>query len=678
MLTCVLFSHLSTAANFFEEPFHISNAETPWYINIFPRAQTYAGKTYVVFQDELQDPFIKVYDHINGQWSAAVKLGVNPLPNDDTHGNPVIWIEDNGYIHVYFGSHNQSTGLKHVKSNNPEDIANWTLQPNAAGAHTYAQLSEFTNGNVMHFYRSGGHSIGSATHAPWRFQISTDDGNTFGSATQVTNGSDADVYAMAKVAPNDFIHVFLVVESYKGIPSQIGREDIYHLYRNTSNQWFDSSGSSVSLPVKISDLTKIYDTGGDQTIHVPTVTFNSVGDVFIAFPDGASGDFKSGYKPLTGSWSFSTIGGVSNHWADIALIDSKNSDLFAYITTNGNSSEGFIDRYKSTNNGTTWNKVDSLTTGNRYATPQTIFNGNADAQVTFYSKVDGSLYLWGDSGFLNDPSVSGGNGPTNLALGKVISWSGQSTENPASGATDGSKATDDRWSVNGTYPQWIELDLGENKTINKSVLTPYGSRAYQYKIEAKPDGGSYTTVANKTSNTLGLTEHLDTFTPTNARFVKLTITGASGYTGSWVSIQEFELFNEVINLALGKVSNWSNQQGINPAANLTDGSTDDSDRWSTDAGYPQWVEIDLGSNKTVNRTKLYPYGSRAYNYKIEGKSDGGSYTLLVDKTNNTTNAPVFDDTFSGQNLRYLKLTVTGASGYAGGWISINELEVFSD
>lgn len=128
--------------------------------------------------------------------------------------------------------------------------------------------------------------------------------------------------------------------------------------------------------------------------------------------------------------------------------------------------------------------------------------------------------------------------------------------------------------------------------------------------------------------------------------------------------------------ALNAPVSYSSQQTGNEATHLVDGITTGTNRWAAQ-GYPQWVRVDLGAVKTITRTELTPYLSRAYQYKIEGSTDGVSYTTLVDRTSNKAGGTTLFDVFNAANVRYVRLTVTGATAYSnqGDWVSIQELAV---
>ena len=146
-------------------------------------------------------------------------------------------------------------------------------------------------------------------------------------------------------------------------------------------------------------------------------------------------------------------------------------------------------------------------------------------------------FIWLDEQF---------NLPENYALNNLYSYSSQETGdlNPASNAVDAAVST--RWSAQ-FFPQWIEIDMKEVKSINKLVVVPYKSRSYQYVIESKSKYDDlYSPIVNRLNNTEGGNEIIDIIDPVNARFLKLTVTGADNYTGDWVSILEFKAFGSLI------------------------------------------------------------------------------------------------------------------------------------
>ncbi|MDO6760356.1 discoidin domain-containing protein [Tamlana sp. 2_MG-2023] len=288
----------------------------------------------------------------------------------------------------------------------------------------------------------------------------------------------------------------------------------------------------------------------------------------------------------------------------------------------------------------------------------------------------------------------------NLALNKSVSGTGSADgDNVVANLVDGD--TGSRWSVSG-FPQSATIDLGSAFSLESTELVCYSDRAYQYTISVSDsENGSYTEVVNRSNNSTpgsASSPIIDTFNSINARYVKIEVTGADSYTGSWVSLLELRVFGgegengdddndggddngstepqESTNVALEKSVSYSEEQSHNPAANLVDGDSDS--RWSAE-GYPEWVVVDLEGLYTINSTEVICFNDRAYQYTIEASTDGNNYTEIVDRTNNSTggsNSNPIANAFSEIDARYVRITITGADDYSGDWASIEELRVF--
>jgi len=122
------------------------------------------------------------------------------------------------------------------------------------------------------------------------------------------------------------------------------------------------------------------------------------------------------------------------------------------------------------------------------------------------------------------------------------------------------------------------------------------------------------------------------------------------------------------------IVSFSEQQPANPASNILDGNT--SNRWSADQ-FPQNVVIDLGDTYNVNAIKLHPFNNRAYQFLVEGSvvSATSGFSNLTDARSNTSGGSIINRSFNSTSARYVRLTITGASGYTGIWSSIREFEV---
>ncbi|CAH0119300.1 hypothetical protein PAE9249_01799 [Paenibacillus sp. CECT 9249] len=149
------------------------------------------------------------------------------------------------------------------------------------------------------------------------------------------------------------------------------------------------------------------------------------------------------------------------------------------------------------------------------------------------------LYL---SGNWWKPGSGGGTpGGGNLALGKpAYASSIEGTGFEASKAVDGNAAT--RWaSAEGSDPQWIYVDLGSVRSVNKVKLNWEAAYAKNYKIQVSTDSGTpanWTDVYSTTSGDGGIDDI--NFAARSARYVRMY--GTARGTPYGYSLYEFEVY----------------------------------------------------------------------------------------------------------------------------------------
>ncbi|MEO0731922.1 MAG: chondroitinase-B domain-containing protein [Bacteroidota bacterium] len=130
------------------------------------------------------------------------------------------------------------------------------------------------------------------------------------------------------------------------------------------------------------------------------------------------------------------------------------------------------------------------------------------------------------------------------------------------------------------------------------------------------------------------------------------------------------------NVALegGVVAFTAEQNTDNAAANVIDDISDN--RWSAE-GFPQSVTIDLGDAYRLGGISVIPHQGRDYQFLLEGSdTQDGTYTTIVDATDNTDGGNAISRDFAEQTARFVRFTVTGAATYDGPWVSISEVQLF--
>lgn len=169
--------------------------------------------------------------------------------------------------------------------------------------------------------------------------------------------------------------------------------------------------------------------------------------------------------------------------------------------------------------------------------------------VTTISEGIAKISVTTDDGGFTASSIITASAPStgfNWALNQPLTATGTPDgDNVASNIVDGDVAS--RWSVSG-FPQSATIDLGALIKINQTEVVCYDSRAYQYLIECSlAEDGTYTTIVDRSENsTPGAVAApiIDVIADIDARYVRITVSGADQYTGPWVSLTELRVFGE--------------------------------------------------------------------------------------------------------------------------------------
>ncbi len=125
----------------------------------------------------------------------------------------------------------------------------------------------------------------------------------------------------------------------------------------------------------------------------------------------------------------------------------------------------------------------------------------------------------------------------NVARGKVASALTEESDkgNFAARAFDGNEST--RWCASSpTFPQSLQVDLGESRPIHGIDLRWESGQIYFYQLHGSIDGNDWMLLADR-SNADQPIHHEDV--TANVRYVKLTVTGSN--QGGWASLYELRI-----------------------------------------------------------------------------------------------------------------------------------------
>nr|WP_230686530.1 ThuA domain-containing protein [Catellatospora vulcania] len=260
-----------------------------------------------------------------------------------------------------------------------------------------------------------------------------------------------------------------------------------------------------------------------------------------------------------------------------------------------------------------------------------------------------------------------------LALNRpAVASSVENATYPASAAVDGQAAT--RWASAFSDPQWIYVDLGSSKTIDRVKLTWEAAYGSAYQVQTSNDATTWTTVRSVTGGDGGV-DDLTGLTGTG-RYVR--INGTARGTAWGYSLFAFEVYGggtvppQPVNVALNKPTlTSSTESAAYPGSAAVDGNAT-ATRWSSAFTDPQWIRVDLGQTYSISRVKLTWEAAYGSAYEVQTSADGATWTTVRSVTGGDGGV---DDltglTGSGRYLRVNGTTRATAWGY-----SLWELEVY--
>ncbi|MFD4692876.1 CARDB domain-containing protein [Streptomyces sp. NPDC058463] len=241
-----------------------------------------------------------------------------------------------------------------------------------------------------------------------------------------------------------------------------------------------------------------------------------------------------------------------------------------------------------------------------------------------------------------------------LALGKQATTSGSHGAYPASNVTDGSQQT--YWESPGTFPQWVQIDLGNRFDVDQVVLklpTTWEARTQTLAVQGSTDGSSFSTLsasaARVFSPSAGNTVTIG-FAAKQARYIRVQVTANTGWNAAQLSQVEVSgedggedpgpPASDGSNLALNKPIEASSVTQTYVAANANDDKL--STYWESN-GYPSTLTVKLGADADIEAVvvKLSPdqaWATRTQSVQVLGRAqDATGFTSLKDRADYSFN-----------------------------------------
>lgn len=377
-----------------------------------------ADKTYVAWQyvglSGYKGVHAAAYDHAAGTWGERYTVGNFLLANDD-HGHPALVRDADGYIHCFYGAHNNA--LKWSSTNSVDDISAWTQHADIASSTTYPK-PVLVGSAIWLFFRDG------TTAGNLKLAVSTMTPTagvgTFSALTNLVDfGASTRVYTTEMHLIGTDIHFCCM---YANSPDSF-RENVYYYVLDTTTGDISNFDGSVTItagsrPVTLAQSNadfKIFDHGTNDG-DVPSLQFDTSGNAHVIFADGTTPTYDLKHMFLSGgSWStpatIATLTDIepgSGYVGTYNLVPGASGVMEAWYNLSGDKTR----RVRSS--GGAWAAAETISVAGTYDFVDGAAIKNADPDMrTLYAEWSGTntdsaaanlgLFAYGDSGPMNDP-----------------------------------------------------------------------------------------------------------------------------------------------------------------------------------------------------------------------------------------------------------------------------------
>ena len=345
------------------------------------------------------------------------------------------------------------------------------------------------------------------------------------------------------------------VESEQQCPNELRVADAVSAPSSAAPRWSPPVTNSGSAAAPVTAVTTSGDFSQTNTCG-GSIAAGSSCTVNVTFRPTASGS-RTGNLTVTASGITNTVPLSGTGVAPGPILNANPSSLSFAGTIVGSSSAA--QTVTVSNSGTTSATVNGVSASGDFSQTNncsTLAVGASCAvTVTFRPTTSGTRTgaVTITSTANNSPTAialtgSGIGTNTNVAAGRPATASSQvNSTQAAATATDGNANT--YWeSANGSFPQWLQVDLGPKFAVGRVTLklppsTAWATRTQTLSVQTSTDGSTLGTAvpsATYTFNPASANTVNITVPGTNARLVRVTITANSGWPAGQVS--EFEVY----------------------------------------------------------------------------------------------------------------------------------------
>lgn len=405
-----------------------------------PAGEYLNGITYVSYQGPLEDPYVATYNHETDEWFGPFQAGISelgrmPLSEGriDNHGKPTLIIDDEGYIHIFYGGHGGSArdGVnplgnvhngrnRHAVSARPYDITEWVDLDNIPPFGTYNQAIKMDNGDMYIFYRHGAH------RSDWVYHKSTDNGRTFGEAVSFLGHRRRDDlqavdswYPFVRRGEGDEIIVsfdYHLCWDSAGAPDERGhtanRQDLFYMTFDTSTgDWHNIEGEQLPMPLYRQDAEEMTLVGRSNGLWSfnGSVALDPLGRPNIGITMGEDIGEKAGGPKHMRHFRWTGEEWVGGHPNTMPIgngdLEAPTADSVRFLLSSRDSEgDGIVSWWHSNNGGQSFEQGETLLErpNSSFATSAFIRNAHPDARVIVAERPPGTndrrMYLLGDNG----------------------------------------------------------------------------------------------------------------------------------------------------------------------------------------------------------------------------------------------------------------------------------------
>ena len=277
---------------------------------------------------------------------------------------------------------------------------------------------------------------------------------------------------------------------------------------------------------------------------------------------------------------------------------------------------------------------------------------------------------------------------------------------PPSATIDGDYSETSRWGTNndgkGTTERWLQLDLGQERTITGFKVFWEKTNIQDYVIETSSDGSGWTEQVSVTGAESEREPEHTLVSPVNAQYVRLRITKYGEAVANWynVGVREFEVYghmpevvDEIVTLPEG--TNIARQPGVTASAtNVESGTSFTADkardgdktsrnsRWATNQNVENpTITYNLGARYMVGSVVLYWENNNADKWHVQTSLDGQDWTTQKTYEGKLTpaTAPIQTVNFDAPvEARYVRVWVESYSSDFWNNVAMYEFEVYQE